>query len=560
MYNRHVLNRLLQEPVVDSVDGQSVDDDLVSGLIDDCAGQLEKNNLWDNNAGNSIKHFSDIYNIASQEGDDDDDDSLSFDRLLGHTRLEKSPMESWMAAISSSDVDTTTGINILANASVLRPLIPAAILPTAGLLNSVGNNLSQDQTLLPMVRPADRMSVIPVIEQSVNKLSFTLARNELPGCHAVNIMTNQSLPVTVSPGQSTVTQTWTSVGNGEGNRTPHPQKTQLKPTRSRANRPKMEMSKPAMNEKESHELERVMDILKRYKQQLAEGDQIGQFLPCKRKRSKPPSQSVDSSSSYSKPSDVEAAEHERAQVFDLTNSKCGDRQTFSLSTSYCESKPQADTSALRGSDGIGTSPNNGKVHPSGSLTNSAVYSAILASNDSASSFSPGNSYGATPPVSVLQYSPGAVDQASRCTSVGIDYQMEPPQTVTRHQSSLVAAAAVAGYASNPFGENVPDSTFVNLPANTELEKVCLSSNLCLQTGVPSIPSSALEHREETCSVAYSVSREATVNSLNADGEDSAKFTKLTFEQIQQNLPEPIPICRCLSSNGMSWFDIAIIFL
>lgn len=52
MYNRHVLNRLLQEPVVDSVDGQSVDDDLVSGLIDDCAGQLEKNNLWDNNAGN----------------------------------------------------------------------------------------------------------------------------------------------------------------------------------------------------------------------------------------------------------------------------------------------------------------------------------------------------------------------------------------------------------------------------------------------------------------------------------------------------------------------------
>lgn len=541
---------------MDSVDGQSVEDDLVSGLIDDCAGQLEKNNLWDNNAGGSIKHFSDIYNIASQEGDDDDDDSLSFDRLLGHTRLEKSPMESWMAAISSSDVDTTTGINILANASVLRPLIPAAILPNAGLLNSAGNNLSQDQTLLPMVRPADRMSMIPVIEQSANKLSFTLARNELPGCHAVNVMTNQSLSAaTMSPGQSSaVPQVWSSVGNGEANRT-HPQKTQLKPARSRANRPKMEMSKPAMNEKESHELERVMDILKRYKQQLAEGDQIGQFLPCKRKRSKPPSQSVDSSSSYSKPSDVEAAEHERAQVFDLTNSKCGDKQTFSLSTSYCESKPQADASAPRGVDGIGIGPNNGKVHPSCGLTNSAVYSAILASNDSASSFSPGNSYGATPPVSVLQYSPGAVDQASRCTSVGIDYQMEPPQSVTRHQSSLAAAA---GYASNPFGENVPDSTFVNLPVNTELEKVCLSSHLCFQT-VPSIPNSALEHREETCSVVHSVSRESVVNGVTADGEDTVKFSKLSFEQIQQNLPEPNPICQCLSSNGMSWLDIAIIF-
>lgn len=42
------------------------------------------------------------------------------------------------------------------------------------------------------------------------------------------------------------------------------------------------------NEKDSQELERVMNILKHYKQQIASNDQESQFLPCKRKRSKPP--------------------------------------------------------------------------------------------------------------------------------------------------------------------------------------------------------------------------------------------------------------------------------
>ena len=42
------------------------------------------------------------------------------------------------------------------------------------------------------------------------------------------------------------------------------------------------------NEKDSQELERVMNILKHYKQQIASNDQDSQFLPCKRKRSKPP--------------------------------------------------------------------------------------------------------------------------------------------------------------------------------------------------------------------------------------------------------------------------------
>lgn len=548
---------------MDSGDGQTADDDLVSGLIDDCAGQLEKNNLWDANTTSSIKHFSDIYNIASQEGDDDDDDSLSFDRLLGHARLEKCSMESWMAGISSSDAEAPpAGINILATTSVLRPLIPAAMVP-AGILGSANGGLSQDLALMPMARPLEQVTLIPVNEHS-GKLAFTPApHGDVPSNHIPNVLVSQNVPVTASSSQSSASQVWTtSVSNGDGNRTTgFSAKTQIKPSRTRANRPKVEMAKPAMNEKESHELERVMDILKRYKQQLAESDQIGQFLPCKRKRSKPPSQSTDSSGSYPKSTETtEPLEQEKTVMPDLTNSKYMEKFgvsdlpatiNYRYDAKAAESKAQVDVA-----DGVGLMPVEGgcttevRGHSNLNLANPMIYANILTGNDSVSSFSPGNSYGGTPPVSVLQCSPSTTDQASRCTSVGIEYQLDSAQGLARYQNQLPPPST--RFACGLTTEVVSEASLTKLPINADTENASTNSLLSVQKNPVLITEQkSLEVKDdEPVSMLSAASRKTdSVKDVRVEAEINFSTTKLTQEQIRQNTAEPVPACTCLTSLG-----------
>ena len=289
--------------------------------------------VWDTDNMTSTS-FNEIYGIG--EGDD----GLPFEGLLGQEKVEKSILENWIPSgvVTSNGLQSPKDLFVRLSLPPHQMLSGCVVLPEQGLINNQGlisfgqspglgpNSLITLEPNRTVVRPNDQVAMNAYINatptpQNVGNQNQAIMSNDgirkicinsnnqgnnppqqimLIGQNRLTGLTNQNHPAIMIGHQQQIRLVNPTTSDAGMAMKAADDQANLRSKSSRNNRQssrsKMDSVKPAMNEKDIHELERVMDILKHYKQQVASNDQVAQFLPCKRKRSKPESSSVTKTS------------------------------------------------------------------------------------------------------------------------------------------------------------------------------------------------------------------------------------------------------------------------